>query len=112
MSNDALLLRPGELGVFIRDHRIDLGITTGELAERCSLSMGRINRIENGFAGDIGCQTLVRLAHGLRVSPLELVEVWMPEVDWRAPGGVIEDAPPLPLPPGVQGELIPREPRK
>lgn len=61
------------LGVIIRFHRTNAGMTQGELAARSELSASEISALERGVRSP-KLSTIHRLSLGLRVSPAALYD--------------------------------------
>ena len=64
-----------ELGQRIKQHRISLGITQVELAERCGISPSTETRIENGY--DSKMSNYIKILFGLNL--LDNLDVLIPE---------------------------------
>lgn len=62
------------LGQQVRQLRIDRALTLENLTARSGCSLGSLSQIERGF-GNPSFATLVRIAHALRVSVAQLVEL-------------------------------------
>ncbi len=62
------------LGQQVRQLRIDRGLTLEDLSARSGCSLGSLSQIERGL-GNPSFATLVRIAHALRVSVAQLVEL-------------------------------------
>ncbi len=65
-----------ELGQRIRQHRIQLGITQAELAEKCGISSSTETRIESGDDSKISND--IKILSGLDM--LENMDIMIPEV--------------------------------
>jgi transcriptional regulator with XRE-family HTH domain len=61
-----------QLGANIREIRRAAGLSQMELSDRCGLHFSEISRLERG-GRDARLSTIVKLAHGLGVSPAELL---------------------------------------
>ena len=72
-DEDAILI---ELGQRIRQHRISLGLTQAELAEKCGISPSTETRIENG--ADSMISNYIRILSGLNMA--SNIDVLVPEV--------------------------------
>jgi transcriptional regulator with XRE-family HTH domain len=68
-----------QLGLNLRELRLDLGLSQEELAFRSNLHPTHISRLERGMR-DPALATLLKLAHGLEVPPGRLVE----GISWNA----------------------------
>ena len=62
-----------KMGVTIRRHRDDQGMTQAQLAKRAKLTQGYISQLEAGTKKDIGAKVAVRLAKALGVPVTELL---------------------------------------
>lgn len=61
------------LGETVKKRRLELGLSQEELAERCCIHRTYVSDIENGKRNfTFAC--LYKVAHGLDLKPLELIE--------------------------------------
>ena len=60
-------------GTKVRDLRVSLGYTQGQLATRTGIDRSLISHIERGARTSIEFDSLNKLARGLKVEPLELL---------------------------------------
>ncbi len=65
-----------ELGERIKQHRISLGITQAEMAEKCGVSSSTVTRVESG--ADSMASNYIRILSGLNM--LSNLDVLIPEV--------------------------------
>lgn len=59
---------------FIKQKRIELGLTLEEVADICNVGKSTVRKWENGIIQDMGRSKIVLLAKALQISPLELLE--------------------------------------
>lgn len=62
------------IGENVRRHRLIKGLSQDDLGKRAKLSPGHISEIENGIRKSIQARTVKKLARGLEVSILDLLE--------------------------------------
>lgn len=62
-----------DVGVKIKERRMEVNMSAAELAERISLSKATIHRYENGDIKNIKMPVLEAMAEALRVNPLWLI---------------------------------------
>ncbi len=72
-----------DLGQRLRRLREERGLTQERLAQRASVATDMISRLENGRYTSPGLRTLLRVARGLGVSPVQLLP---DHADRPAPG--------------------------
>lgn len=72
--------KENKIGTIVRKRRIELGLTLRDLSDRTvdekgkKLSIGHISEIENGGRTNLQITTLKRLARGLNVDVMDLIE--------------------------------------
>lgn len=73
------------LGAYIRKAREALPDKPSlrSFAKACSLAPGHLSQLERGGVPEPGVITLARIARGLGISPVVLLEVYNPDEDWR-----------------------------
>lgn len=71
-----------ELGQRIRQHRISLGITQAEMAEKCGISQSTETRIENGVDSKIS--NYIKLLSGFNMSDNLDILIPEPQPDFKA----------------------------
>lgn len=59
----------------MKDRRIELGLSQGEVAEFVGVSDATISRWESGIIGNMGRDKIEKLADILRVSPLSIMGI-------------------------------------
>src|SRR5690348_4865146 len=85
---------PTDLGLLLRRHRRQAGLTQEELAERAGISARAVSDIERGLRTSVYRDTADRLARALRLGEAERDELL--RVSRRAPVEEPSHLPPLP----------------
>lgn len=65
----------------IKERRLDLGLHLEDVAKRVGVSAATVSRWESGEIGNMGRDKIQALADVLRISPLLLLDIDIPEGD-------------------------------
>lgn len=63
-------MRLAEIGARIREARLSLGLTQGQLAARAGISRPTLNQLENGLTRDLGAAKVLRLLDAVGLQPV------------------------------------------
>lgn len=71
-------MKPKDIGATVKALRMELGMTTTDLAKKVGISQAQISRLENGQQG-FRSGTLLKIASVLKVPPFRLL---MTDKEW------------------------------
>ncbi len=75
VSNSKSLIEQTPLSIFVRERLHDLGLKQSDFCRRYSFDQGMLSRIQNSMVFNLNLESVLRLAIGLQVSPLKILEL-------------------------------------